>query len=65
MAEIPPAQVEAFLRKPDPDIALILIYGADHGLVVERAGKIAKIVTGGSDDPMQVLRMDGEAVASD
>ena len=34
--KIEPRQVDAFLKKPDPRIRGVLVYGQDDGLVAER-----------------------------
>lgn len=65
MAVIAPADVDRFIRKPDGRYSLILLYGPDHGLIVERGAALAAFVTGGSNDPMQTVRLEGEAVAAD
>lgn len=43
--------IEAFVKKRDPAIALILIYGPDLGLVKERADRLAKTVVDDFKDP--------------
>ena len=37
MAEKKAHEVDAWLARPDPKIAIVLIYGPDRGLVAERA----------------------------
>lgn len=49
-----PAQVEAFLRKPDPGIATALLYGPDAGLVAERGRKLAGAIVDDLADPFRV-----------
>ena len=39
--KIEPRQAEAFLKKPDPRIRGVVIYGNDDGLVAERAVALA------------------------
>lgn len=56
---------ERFVRAPGQNISLVLLYGPDHGLVVERGGILANAVTGENSDPMQVVRLEGDAVAAD
>ena len=48
-----------------PHISLVLLYGPDHGLIVERAGALARAVTNGVDDPMQIVRLEGDHLAAD
>lgn len=65
MALISPGDADRFIRKPDPRYSIILLYGPDHGLIMERGAALAAAVTGGSDDPMQTVRLEGDAVAAD
>jgi DNA polymerase-3 subunit delta len=55
---------DRFLAKPDPAIRVVLIYGADEGLVSERAARFVDAVTGGGD-PLSVTRLEMDAVADD
>lgn len=56
---------ERFVRAPDPRISVVLLYGPDHGLIVERGTGLAAAATQGGNDPMNLLRLEGEAVAAD
>lgn len=47
-------RAEAFVAKPDPALAAILIYGPDAGLVRERLNALTKAVAGGLDDPFRI-----------
>jgi DNA polymerase III subunit delta len=59
-------EVEGLLRRgPDPRIALLLVYGPDAGLVGERARKLAEGAVDDPADPFQLVRLEGDAVASD
>lgn len=62
-------QIEAFLRRPDPDARLALIYGPDPGLVSERALALQKVAGAASgadlDDPFSVVRLDGDELGAD
>ena len=49
-------QVEAFLKKPDPKIRGVVIYGNDDGLIAERALQLAKTVCEDLKDPFQIGR---------
>jgi len=42
--KIEPRQVEAFLKKPDPKIRGVVIYGNDDGLIAERALEECNII---------------------
>jgi DNA polymerase-3 subunit delta len=55
--KLPPARVEGFLARPDPEIATVLLYGSDAGLVAERARKLARQVVDALDDPFRVSEL--------
>jgi len=58
-------QVEAFLKKPDPKIRGVVIYGNDDGLIAERALQLAKTVCEDLKDPFRVVDIAGEALKGD
>jgi DNA polymerase III subunit delta len=59
MAQKKAHEVDAWLKRPDPKVRIVLIYGPDRGLVSER-GRDFAISTGLSlDDPFAVTRLDG------
>lgn len=47
-------QIDAFLKKPDASLPVVLVYGPDEGLVRERADHLAKLVTPDLKDPFMV-----------
>jgi DNA polymerase-3 subunit delta len=59
------ARVEAFLRRPDPAIAAVLLYGPDQGLVRERADAIGRTATTDPRDPFLVADLTGAILAAD
>jgi DNA polymerase-3 subunit delta len=59
------ARVEAFLRRPDPEVAAVLLYGPDLGLVRERAAAIGRTVTADPRDPFFVADLAGATLAAD
>lgn len=60
------AQIPAFLRAPPQDIAVALIFGADEGLVRERAETITRGILGGAaDDPFRLTQMSGDEARQD
>ena len=63
--KISPRQVNAFCAKPDPVVRIVLIYGADTGMVRERADLIAKSAVEDLSDPFRVAELAGDAAASD
>ena len=57
--------IDGFLANPDFKQPVILLYGQDHGLVAERADKLA--VASGVDlsDPFSLIRLNADDVAAD
>lgn len=58
-------EVEAFVRKPDKAYRVILVYGPDSGAVSERARAVARALVDDPADPFQLVRMEGDDLASD
>jgi DNA polymerase-3 subunit delta len=58
-------QIEGFLRKPDPTIQAILVFGPDDGLARERATQLAKGAAADPDDPFLVAHLTGVEIAAD
>ena len=58
-------EVEAFVRKPDALYRVILIYGPDAGAVSERSRAVARALVDDPEDPFQLVRMEGDDLASD
>lgn len=56
------AQVERFLRAPDPGVALVLIYGPDEGLVRERLERLVHQVLDDPHDPFRLSEIDADAL---
>src|SRR5471032_649022 len=63
--KIEPRQAEAFLRKPDPKIRAVVVYGNDDGLVAERGAQLARTVCEDLKDPFRVVDIAGEALKGD
>jgi len=63
--KLSPARIEAFLRRPDPEIRAVLLFGPDLGLVRERADIVARSVTDDLRDPFRVADLAGAALAAD
>lgn len=62
MAQKKAHEVEAWLRRPADNVAIILVYGPDRGLVSERARAFAERTGLPLDDPFSVVKLDaGEA----
>jgi DNA polymerase-3 subunit delta len=63
--KIEPRQVEAFLKKPDPKIRGVVIYGNDDGLIAERAVALARTVCEDLKDPFRVVDIAGDVLKGD
>ena len=65
MAAIRPESAERFLASPPPAVAAFLLHGDNSGLVTLRAQALALALVGGQSNKTQVLRAEGDALASD
>lgn len=62
MAQKKAHEVDGWLRRPDPRIGIVLVYGPDGGMVTERSRSFAAQTGIPLDDPFCVTRLDaGEA----
>ncbi len=52
--------IERFIKAPDPQIALALVYGPEQGLVRERAKRLVEAVVPDLADPWQVTSLNDE-----
>jgi DNA polymerase-3 subunit delta len=59
------ARVEGFLRRPDPEIRAVLLYGPDAGLVRERAETVARTVCADLQDAFRVADLVAATVVAD
>ena len=59
------ARVEGFLRRPDPEIRAVLVYGPDTGLARERADTLIRSICPDLHDPFRVADLTAAALASD
>jgi DNA polymerase-3 subunit delta len=57
--------VDGFLKRPDAAIRAVLFYGADHGLMRERATQLAKTVVADLSDPFRVVELTAKTVRED
>jgi DNA polymerase-3 subunit delta len=64
MVALKSQDVDAFLAKPDPARAIVLIFGADAGLVRERAEAIVAQSVDDLRDPFALVRLEGDALAA-
>lgn len=65
MTAIKPAGLDSFLRKPDPAIGAVLIYGEEPDAVRELAARAVKKLTGSLDDPFSVMVLGEQDLAAD
>ena len=59
------SRVAGFLRRPDPEIRAVLLYGPDAGLVRERADDLGAHRLPRLAGPVPGRRSDGAALAAD
>jgi DNA polymerase III subunit delta len=65
MVAVKAGDVEATLKRADPRTPVLLLYGPDIGLVSERARAAAERAVDDPADPFQLIRIDGDVIASD
>jgi DNA polymerase III subunit delta len=65
MVQIKSAEIDRILTRPDPAVRLVLIYGVDEGLVAERTAAFVRAVTGATDDPFSLIRLEQSTIADD
>ncbi|MBF9233085.1 DNA polymerase III subunit delta [Microvirga alba] len=65
MVAVKAGDVDGALRRPDPRIGVYLFYGPDIGLINERARAVAERSVDDPNDPFQLIRIDGDDLASD
>ena len=58
-------RVEAFLRRPDPGIRAVLLYGPDAGLARERAETVARTICPDLGDPFRVAELSAATLSGD
>src|SRR5919106_1150951 len=59
------ARIESFLRRPDPALSTVLLYGPDEGLVRERVQRLIRAVLSDPDDPFGLTELGVDAVRAD
>lgn len=61
--EVSPRGAEAFVRKPPADVGAVFVYGANRGLVRERARALVAGSLGGDDESFRLVRLSVAEVA--
>ena len=65
MVAIKPAEADSFVARPDAAKPIVLVYGADAGLVRERAEKLVNASVNDPKDPFALARIEGDLLASE
>ena len=65
MAQKKAHEVDAWLARPDPTTAILLLYGPDRGLISERALAFATATGIPLDDPFSAVRLDAGEIERD
>lgn len=65
MVAIKNHEAERFLARPLGAVCVFLVFGADAGLISERARRIVRLSVDDMADPFQLVRMRGDEIASD
>lgn len=65
MVVVKSENADLFLANSVQKIAAFLFFGSDSGLLSERASTVVKAIDVDSDDPFQLIRLDGADIAAD
>jgi DNA polymerase III subunit delta len=65
MTAVKPADVDAFIARPDPARPIVLVFGPDAGLVGERVNALVRASVDDVNDPFALARLEGEDIAAD
>lgn len=58
-------EIDAFIAKPDANRPIILVFGADAGLVRERADALIASAVDDVNDPFALVRLEGDELANE
>jgi DNA polymerase-3 subunit delta len=58
-------RIDGFVRAPDPEVRVALVYGPDSGLVRERAEALVRSAAGDAADPFRAVALTGGDIARD
>ena len=64
MVAIKPSDVDAFVARPDPARPIVLVYGADAGLVAERGAALIRACVDDINDPFALARLEAEDLSA-
>lgn len=65
MVAISNREIDSYIAKPNPAHAIILVFGADVGLVRERADALIASAVDDVNDPFSMVRLEGDDLASE
>src|ERR1700691_4669245 len=65
MTAVKPADVDAFIARPDPARPVVLVFGPDAGLVSERVNALVKSSVDDVNDPFALARLEAEDLAAE
>ena len=65
MVAIKPADVDAFVARPDPARPVVLVFGPDAGLVSERVNALVKSSVDDVNDPFALARLEAEDLSAE
>jgi DNA polymerase-3 subunit delta len=65
MVALKPAQIDAFVARPNPAQPIVLVFGQDAGLVRERAEALIRASVDDPSDPFSLARLDGDELSSE
>ncbi len=65
MVALSTREIDGFIAKPDANRPIILVFGADAGLVRERADALIASAVDDINDPFSLVRLDGDELANE
>src|SRR5438105_10310996 len=65
MVALSAREIDSFIAKPDANRPIILVFGADAGLVRERADALIASAVDDVNDPFALVRLEGDELANE
>ena len=65
MVALSTREIDSFIAKPDANRPIILVFGADAGLVRERADALITTAVDDVNDPFALVKLDGDELANE